>query len=207
VSAPSTIELASKQPTPALLFATPEDWTEIDLPRLDDAGEITACMLEQFEGLTDDASAIAGLLGERASKASTEGICFAAIYLPGGETGADTTTMTVALPDRANDLSGTANGERIDIEPTENEVRLEPGPDQNAALLPAGRAARAERLGLIGLGPTLPPLPVFCVEYAVQVPVQGRPRFVVLTFTTIAPSDVDMLRAQFAEIASTLSFA
>lgn len=74
---------------------------------------------------------------------------------------------------------------------------------QIAVSSPTERPARSESSYLLEVTPQVV-LPLFCVEYALTIP--GSERVVVMTFTTIAPSDTERLCEQFAEIASTLTF-
>jgi hypothetical protein len=190
---------------PGLVFATPAGWQEIDLSQfLDGGAKLTDGLREQLSGLTDNPGELAGMLAGQAAAAHTEGICFAAINQP--QSGRDVTTVTVAL--RRFEHASPPNGDQpSSTAATAQDVRLELAPDQNAVLLPIGRAARNESLALVDIGLSPEPLPVFSVEYAAEVPLEGDGRFVVLTFTTMAPTNLDVLRTRFAEIASTLASA
>lgn len=198
-------------PVPSAGLAIPPEWQVVDLGRLEDGPRTR----EQIERGLDDVPGedlLASRLSELIAGAADQGVIFAASCTPGDGASIDLSTVTLALRPRPG-LEGheTANRDRPAGEGAGLADRALPEPggvgggDIDAVLLPAGEAARAESFDLVELGAPFGPIPVLCVEYVLAVP--ADPRVAVLTFTTIAPSDVDALRAQFAEIASTLSFA
>jgi hypothetical protein len=191
----------------SVTVATPPDWDVLDLAQFDDLSAIRARVAEsvaEYADGEDYASRISQLLGV----ADENGVFFAATAWPREDGSRDVTTLTLAAPTMGSQervvAIETSQRSEEDIPANAIPITTETGPSQNAADLPAGPAARTESDHILELGSPLPPLPVFCVEYALMVP--GTERVIVMTFTTIAPSDTDMLREQFADIASTLAF-
>ncbi len=197
--------------TPTAGLAIPPEWRVVDLERLED-GPRTREQIERGLGDLPGEDLLASRLSELVSGAADQGVIFAASCSPGDGESIDLSTVTLALrrrPDREGEETAESHDRSADdevglVEEAAAEAEGEAG-GVGAVLLPAGEAARAESFDLIELGEPFAPIPAFCVEYALAVP--GDPRVAVLTFTTVAPSDVDALRAQFAEIASTLSVA
>jgi hypothetical protein len=201
-----------------VIIATPPDWRVLDLGGYVDAEATRSLIERQLQGRTQDGAAFAAKVAELAAGANEKRIFFAAVSVPGTGGSVDLTSVTLALPsrstharsDNAEQSRGAVTSKSVpDPSGTSSTagdpaaVHAEPGPYQNAAMLPAGLAARSESSYLLEVTPRVV-LPLFCVEYALTVP--GSERVVVVTFTTIAPSDTERLRAEFADIASTLTF-
>lgn len=195
-----------ERPT-SVIVATPPAWRILDLSELTDIHATQSLIADQLAGRVDGDEGFAATVAELVVGAFRTGVFFAALSIPGEGASIDLTSVTLAVPrppdrdtvDGGSDPVG-ATGARSNLGP----VETQPGASQNAVSLPAGPAARVESLHMLQLGPRVS-LPVFCVEYALAVP--GTQSAVVLTFTTVAPSDADRLRAEFADIASTLAFA
>ena len=192
--------------TASVTLATPPEWRVLGLESLEDIPHTRSQIAARLDAVTEGED-LATLLAELAGGCASSGIIFAAMSTPGEGESLDLSTVTLALK---RPVVGVAHQPVEEPDhtstPTNNsaQVRPEPGPSQNAVALPAGHAARNESFELIDVGPPLSKMPVFCVEYAVAVPEDER--VAVLTFTTIAPSDIEGLRAQFSDIASTLAF-
>lgn len=191
-------------------MTTPSSWRVLDLPKLSELAAQDSPVRDQLKALGNGADEAAAGLAKLASEAAKDtGVLFTGVSIPGEEGNLDLTTLTVSVPvvagaegERAGE-EGAREVTTLPSEPVAPDTR--PGPAQNAVMLAAGPAARRESFDLLKLAPPLPTLPVFCIEYAVRVPHSDS--VALLTFTTIAPSDPDALRDQFAEIASTLAFA
>jgi hypothetical protein len=196
--------------TPTAGLAIPPEWQVVDLGRLEDRVRTRA----QIERGLDDVPGedlLASRLSELVAGAADQGVIFAASCRPGDGESIDLSTVTLALRrrpdlerDEAEDRDRPA-GEGIDLADGAGTEPEGAGDDIGLVSLPAGEAARAESFDLVELDRPFGPIPVLCVEYVLALP--ADPRVAVLTFTTVAPSDIDALRVQFAEMASTLSFA
>jgi len=151
---------------------------------------------------------LAERLTEAIADTTASEIFFAALSLPGDSGNDDLSTVTLAASSLKSSAQDKARrdeqGAHVDysgLPPT----NTQPGATQNALQLSIGDAARSERTYILEIGSPVPPLPVLCVEYAVAIP--DDERALILTFTSIAPSDIGTLRGQFADIAATLMFA
>ncbi|HWB69313.1 MAG TPA: hypothetical protein VG518_05000 [Solirubrobacterales bacterium] len=197
------------EPIASARLSTPPEWRVLNLENLEDRDWASAKLAAHLpEGNESQAAKLADLT----AGAPGSGIVFAAMCLPGEGESLDLSTVTLSLQHPA---SQTREGDAVEGEAAIQSSSVEDwteapgvqtpaGPSQNAALLPAGPAVREESFEILEVGSGLNPMPVFSIEYAVSLPGEC---VAVLTFTTIAPSDTDALRAQFAEIAATLVFS
>jgi hypothetical protein len=197
------------EPPGGVVLEVPETWQVLDLSGFEDRSRTQKQLTQRLERLGEYRDAFAATIAEVAGRTLEEGILFAALGLPSEESD-EMTTVTIAARGSAPLVErqwpgtqhvGREEGPRIDATAA---LDTAPGPDQNAVRLPCGLAARDERSRVLEIGAPVPPLPVFCVQYAVAVP--GTERTIVLTFTTVAPGDTGALRLQFGRIASTLAF-
>jgi hypothetical protein len=181
-----------------ITLETQAEWRQLDLGAFSER-EATEKALGRF--LPDDLDPdgrLSAPLAAMLARAARE-VIFAAVRPP-QERGDSLTSLTLALQDVAEPSSRhEASGDQREHGSVGAQLASEPEP----VALPGGPAARSESTTVIGLSGPFGLVPVFCVEYAMFLP--GRARVVVLTFTAIAPSDLDPLRRQFSEIASTLS--
>ena len=196
-----------RTPPTSVVVATPLGWQVLDPGDFADAETTRSRIVAALDGQVERGDELAATFAELAVRAVGADILFAALSIPGVEHATDLTSVTLAVPERLPSNSDTRIVATADTDGTTTtglSVETQPGPDQNAVMLPAGPAARIQLSHRLAIG-SHASLPVFCVEYAVAVP--RSKSVVILTFATIAPRDIDSLRAQFADIASTLAFA
>ncbi|HWB69152.1 MAG TPA: hypothetical protein VG518_04180 [Solirubrobacterales bacterium] len=199
---------SATEPIASATLSTPPEWRVLNLENLEDRDWASAKLAAHLpEGGENQAAKLA----ELTTGAAESGIFFAAMCLPGDGQSLDLSTVTLSLRhplSRADEGGGEEEAAILSSSVEEwveaPGVQTSAGASQNAVILPAGPAVREESFEILEVGSGLNPMPVFSVEYAVSLPAE---RVAVLTFTTIAPSDTDALRTQFAEIAATLAFS
>lgn len=190
-----------------MTLSTPPEWRAIDLRELQEPERARGVLAARLAGFGAAGESLAAGLADLALTTVPTGVVFAAMCEPGDGRSEDLSMVTLAVVHDRREIAPAGESARrsmTDGPIEERSVDSAPGPEQNAAILPAGNAARIENLGAVSISLDLPPLPAFTVEYAVALPDDDR--VAVLTFTTIAPSDTDVLRTQFSQIASTLLF-
>lgn len=203
---PATQHHANGAPPARVTVTTPRGWRKLSLS---DIADRTAAGLLDDERLDELGAGAPAMLSKLVSSISDEtNIFFAALSIPGEDGCTDLTSLTLALPtQRANESTSSGSlGAEADAPGANlgNQADVQPEDSYESVVLRAGPAARTESIDFVVLGAPLPSLPVFCVEYALPVPYTDRA--LIVTFTTVAPSDTDSLRAQFADIAATLAF-
>jgi hypothetical protein len=189
----------------SVVIATPSTWRVLDLSELEDVRATESLIAKQLGDGVDGGEAFAATLAGLAAGTAQAGLFFAALSVPDERGTIDLTSVTLAIPVAPHKATA---GISDSMKTQEAKTELAPfetrrGASQNAVSLPAGPAARVEVSHMLDISAQIT-LPVFCVEYAVALP--SSTRTLVVTFTTIAPSDMDRLRAEFEGIASTLAF-
>jgi hypothetical protein len=199
----STLEDAPKNIT----VTTPPGWRVLPVSDIPDLA-VDMWTGEGIEGLDEG---LPRMLARMSTAAVDDAnILFAAVSIAGEAGCEDMTSFTIAVPrDNATRTHNTGDTGSTHAETTTSSGIVAQDSERAASyenvVLNAGPAARTESYDFVELGPPMPRLPVFCVVYGVGLPHTDRP--LILTFTTVAPSDPDMLRAQFADIAGTLAFS
>ena len=206
----SASEHRDAKPPGELVVSTPASWKVLDVRQLAEVASGQSPVHDQLAALGEGADRRISTLTKLAAETMRDvDVLFSAVSVPGEDGNVDLTTFTVAVPLETSSVTRESNVSAGTLSRRPDEAspfvaNSTPGPDQNAVMLAAGPAFRRESFAIFDLGEPLPDLPVFSVEYALEVPQTDD--VAVLTFTTVAPSDPDVLREQFAAIAATVTF-